>query len=65
MEAKLNIADPSTLKATLALTMTVKEWDELADQLQNVWPSIRLTEVIRDLNRQLRKTYYPSSEPEA
>ncbi len=58
MKARFLIESPDELEATIKITMTVKEWTDLRDQLQNKWPSSRLSQAITSVVTEARKTYY-------
>jgi hypothetical protein len=64
MKAKFMIENPDDLEATLKLTMTIKEWGELRDQLATAWPSARLSTIITNVLFEARKVYYaPEIDP--
>lgn len=52
------IENPKKIEATMKITMKVKEWELLRDQLQNKWPSSPLTSVITQLLIDARKVIY-------
>ena len=56
------IENPQEIEATLKLTMSIKEWEDLRDQLENKWPSSRLSDYITDVITQARKVYYAEQE---
>lgn len=58
MKARFMIEAPDEIEATMKITMSVKEWTELRDQLQSKWPSSRLQSAITDVLSQARKVYY-------
>lgn len=58
MRARFLIEDPDEIEATMKITMTVKEWTELRDQLAEKWPSSRLSLVITSVLSEARKIYY-------
>jgi hypothetical protein len=62
MEARFMIENPDEVKCTIKLTMTVKEWTELRDQLANKCPSWDLSRIITNLLSQARKVYYAENE---
>jgi len=59
MKARYMIENPQDIEATMKITMTVKEWEELRDQLQQRWPSARLSSIITSLLSEARKVVYP------
>lgn len=58
MRARFLIESPDQVEATMKITMTVKEWTELRDQLASVWPSSRLAQAINKVLSEARKSYY-------
>lgn len=58
MRATFKIDSPDSLTATVKMTMTVKEWRELEQQLPTQWPSSRLSSAILSLLRDADKTFY-------
>jgi hypothetical protein len=58
MRARFLIESPNEIEATMKITMTVKEWTELRDQLQQKWPSSQFCMAITSVITQARKTYY-------
>ena len=58
MKARFMIEQPDEVQATMKITMTVKEWCELRDQLQSKWPSSRLSLAITQVLAEARKVYY-------
>jgi hypothetical protein len=52
------VENPDALEATMKLTMTVKEWTELRDQLAEKWPASRLSQAITEVVAMARKVYY-------
>lgn len=62
MQARFLIENPGEIKATMKITMTVKEWEELRDQLANKWPSSRLSQAITQVLCEARKVYYADQD---
>lgn len=58
MKARFMIEHPEEIEATMKITMTVKEWGELRDQLAQKWPSSRLFSAITNVLSEARKVYY-------
>jgi len=58
MRVKFMIENPDSIEATIKITMTVKEWTELRDQLENNWPTSGLSRTITDVMIQARKVFY-------
>lgn len=65
MKARLMIENPDEVEATIKLTMSLKQWDELRSQLDNKFPSLRLSMVITDLLSQGRRVFYAADPEEA
>ena len=58
MRARFFIESPDEIEATMKITMSVKEWTELRDQLEQKWPSCRLSSAITNVLIAARKVYY-------
>lgn len=58
MKARFMIEEPGEIQATMKITMAVKEWEELRDQLAQKWPSSRLHSAITSVIIEARKVYY-------
>ena len=58
MKARYMIESPGEVEATMKITMTMKEWEALRDQLSTVWPSSRLATAITNLLADSRKVFY-------
>jgi len=58
MKARFMIESPGEIEATMKITMPVKEWEDLRDQLQNHWPSSRLSGAITSLLSEARRVIY-------
>ena len=58
MRARFFIEAPDEIEATMKITMSVKEWTELRDQLAREWPSCRFGDAITSVLSQARKVYY-------
>jgi hypothetical protein len=65
VRARFLIENPDDLEATMKITMKLKEWIELRDQLQNAWPSSRLSGAITSVIAEARKTFYPVEDKDA
>lgn len=57
-QARFMIEKPDDVEATMKITMSVREWTELRDQLADKWPSSWMSGAITDLLSQARKVYY-------
>jgi len=62
MKARYMIENPQSIEATIKLTMTVKEWEELRDQLATKWPSARLSVAITNLLCDARRVIYAEAK---
>jgi hypothetical protein len=62
MKARFMIENPDDIEATMKITMSIKDWVELKDQLGDKWPSSDLYSKITDLIIQARKVFYTSNE---
>lgn len=60
MKARFMIEEPQSVECTMKITMSVKEWEDLRDQLAAKWPSSRLSESITGILTEVRKVYYGS-----
>jgi len=58
MKARFMIENPQEIECTMKLTMSVKEWEKLRDQLESKWPSSRLQQAITQVLSEARKVYY-------
>lgn len=58
MKARYMIEDPDAVEATMKITMTMKEWSDLRDQLEDKWPSSRLSQAITHILSDARRVYY-------
>lgn len=57
MKARFTIENPEEMQATIKITMSVKEWVDLCQQLDNKWPSSRLSAAISHVVYEANKTY--------
>ena len=58
MKARFMIEAPQEIECTMKITMSMKEWENLRDQLENKWPSSRLQQAINHVLSDARKVYY-------
>ena len=59
---KFQINDPDKINFTLTMTMSLKDWKELSEQLSNKWPSAKLSNEISDMTIQALKVFWPTGE---
>lgn len=57
--ARFMIEKPEDIECTMKITMTVREWVALRDELKSSYPSWKLSHAIDSLVTDARKTYYP------
>ncbi len=62
MKAIFMIENPSEIEATMKITMTLKKWEELRQQLGKSYPSWKLSAMITDLLAQANNVYCPTIE---
>lgn len=65
MQCRLKCEKPEEIEYTMTITMSAKQWERLADQLQEaktsyIYPASSLVQSIRDLLGQARKIYWPA-----
>lgn len=58
MNGRFKAENPNKIEFTLTVTATAEEWITLRDQLQEKWPSSRLSTMITDLVSQARKIFW-------
>jgi hypothetical protein len=62
MKVRYMLENPQEVEATMKITMSVKEWETLRDQLAGAWPSSRLYTAITSVLSDARRTIYPPVE---
>ena len=62
MRARFMFENPSDIEATMKITMSIKEWENLRDQLAERWPSARLSMCITSLLSEARKVAYEEKD---
>ncbi len=62
MEARLKCESPEKIVYTITITATAKEWEELRDNLNNVFETLVLRNKINNLISQARKIYWTEDE---
>lgn len=55
MKSRFKFEKPDEIEGTMTITMSVKDWCELRDQLQTKWPSWELAQQINSLLAQARQ----------
>jgi hypothetical protein len=55
MKAKMRFENPDVIEATLSITMSVKEWKLISNQLSQDWPSDRINQAIYHVIREAGK----------
>jgi hypothetical protein len=56
------LENPGQMVATMKITMTVAEWEELRDELSHKWPASKLSESITRLLTDARRVVYCEEE---
>lgn len=64
MKSRFMVENPDDIEMTMKITMTVGDWTKLRDQLQQKYPSWRLSGMITNLLSQARKVFYEEHETE-
>lgn len=64
MDARFMIESPDDIVATMKITMKVKDWEALREQLQAKHPSSELSYNISSLLTQARRVIYPEPKPD-
>ena len=64
MKTRFMMENPDEIEATLKITMSLKKWGNLRDQLSNTYPSWELSAAIADLLGQAREIFYPKVDEE-
>ena len=62
MKMRYKLENPDAMLATLTLTMSVSEWEQLDKELSHAWPASKLSEVIGRVLRSARKDIYCQEE---
>lgn len=62
MKTRMMIENPDAVLVTIKMTMPMKEWTDLRDQLANQWPSSNLSSHITDVVGQMRRIVYAKEE---
>jgi len=62
MKTRFMIENPQEIEATMKITMRVKEWEELRDQLNDKDPLWKLSGAITQLLIDARRVIYPEEK---
>ncbi len=62
MKARFYVEKPEQAEATMVITMTIKAWKQLQQELTHVWPASELSMSISNLVNQAEKHFH--LEPE-
>ena len=62
MKAKFKLENPDEIQATIEITMTLKNWEDLSRQLANNYPASEFRSVISDVVNQSKRHFYPEKE---
>ncbi len=62
LKARYMVENPDEIEMTAKITATAKEWSELRDQLENRWPSSRLSSVITEMLAGARRVFYATTD---
>ena len=57
MKATFQLTNPDEMQASMTITMTIKQWKELRQQLDVKWPSVRLSTLIGSVIRAAEDTF--------
>lgn len=58
IKARMMVEEPEKMEMTLKLTMNMKEWDDLRNQLNTAYPSWKLSMAITEMLVNARKIYF-------
>ncbi len=62
MRTKFYLDNPDDMQATMEITMSVKEWKELKEELSDKYPSWQLSSSIMSLICQAEKVFNEKTE---
>lgn len=62
MNAFMEIKNPDSIEVSLTLTMKLKDWKELREQLPEKWPAWDIGSAITDMVRQAEVRFYPKGQ---
>ena len=58
MKFLFRLLDVKRMKATMQITMSISEWNELQEQLDNKYPSWKLSSAISKLIQHAKQSFY-------
>ena len=62
MRADFKVTNPDEIEMELTLTMSLKAWKELQEQLLGAWPAFTLARTISGMISQADKHFYPKDK---
>lgn len=63
IEASFKLADPNEVRATLSVTMTLRDWSKLDDQIGGTsWPAWDFKMKIREMIREAERHFHAQAE---
>jgi hypothetical protein len=62
MKGRMTVENPDDVEVTLKLTMSLKEWAEVRDQLHSSYPSWCLSSIITSTLASVRNVHYGEKE---
>lgn len=63
VSTRMMVEDPDRVQVTIKITMSIKEWTDLRDQLSKEWPSSNLSYQITDVVGKMRRVVYAEEAP--
>lgn len=64
MKARLMVENPGKIEMTAKITMSIEQWEELREQLEDKWPAARLSQVITEMLLDAKRVFYASEQNE-
>jgi hypothetical protein len=66
MRTTAKVEKPADVEVTIAITMTVSEWDRFRDQLQSgTFPSVTVANAVMDALNKIRRVVYVDPDTDA
>lgn len=62
MKARFMLENPGDAVATMKITMTIKQWEELQALLPSEWPAWKLSSAITHLLAEAKRVFYSEHE---